>query len=342
MAVKARFVLSKSKALEQYKIVRQLADEVSYSVKTNPELVKILESTDSFFSIHFENSLEYIKDKGRVRFLAQGWNKGDLDLLFKEGVKSFVVDNENDLKVLVSYIEKNNHKISLLLRMRMKERTIHTERHFVYGFHSEQINELVQKLKENKNIGSLGIHFHRKSQNISEWEIKKELEEMLSRETLDAIDAMNIGGGLPVKYKNHNDVILPFVFSKIKELKKWLNDNSIKLIIEPGRFIAAPSIKLEAEIINIYSNNIIINCSVYNSAMDTFVVPIRLIVENELDKGETYTIKGYTPDSLDVFRYRACLANPKIGDKIVFLNAGAYTYAADFCGLEKLETVVED
>ncbi len=339
---KARFILSKSKALEQYKIVRQLADEVSYSVKTNPELVKILEETDSFFSIHFANSLEYIKDKSRVRFLAQGWSNSDLDLLFKEGVKSFVVDNENDLKVLLSYIEKNNHKINLLLRMRMKERTIHTERHFVYGFHSKQVNELMPKLKENKNIGSLGIHFHRKSQNISEWEIKKELEEMLARETLDAIDAMDIGGGLPVKYKNHNDVILSFVFSKIKELREWLSSCSIKLIIEPGRFIAAPPIKLEAEIINIYSNNVIINCSVYNSAMDTFVVPIRLLVENEMSEGKAYTIKGCTPDSLDVFRYRVRLDDPKIGDKIIFLNAGAYTYSTNFCGLEKLETVIVD
>ncbi len=340
---KARFILSKSKALDQYSTVRKLADEVSYSVKTNPELVKILEEdTDSFFSIHFESSLEYIKDKGRVWFLSQGWSNNDLDLLFKEGVKSFVVDNENDLKVLLSYIEKNNHKISLLLRMRMKERTVHTERHFVFGFHSKQVNELVPELKKNKNIRTLGIHFHRKSQNISEWELKKELEEMLSADTLDAIDVMNIGGGLPVKYKNHNDVILPFVFSKIKELRKWLSSYGIRLVIEPGRFIAAPSISLEAEIINIYDKNIVLNCSVYNSAMDTFVVPIRLLVENELEDGQVYLIKGCTPDSLDVFRYRVCLSNPKVGDKIVFLNAGAYTYAADFCGLEKLKTVVVD
>ncbi len=339
---KARFILSKKKALEQYNIVRQLADEVSYSVKTNPELVKILEETDSFFSIHFANSLEYIKDKSRVLFLAQGWSISDLDLLFREGVKSFVVDNENDMRILLNYMENKDCKINLLLRMRMKERTIHTERHFVYGFHSKQINELMPKLKENKNIGSLGIHFHRKSQNISEWMLKEELSEMLSKETLNAIDIMNIGGGLPVKYKNHNDIILPFAFGRIKELREWLSENGIKLIIEPGRFIAAPSVRLEAEIINIYDNNIIINCSVYNSAMDTFVVPIRLLVENELEQGETYTIKGCTPDSLDVFRYRVCLDNPKIGNKIVFLNAGAYTYTADFCGLEKLETIVVD
>ena len=93
---------------------------------------------------------------------------------------------------------------------------------------------------------------------------------------------------------------------------------------------------------NIYSNNIIVNCSVYNSAMDTFVAHIRLLVDGELNSGEPYTIKGITPDSMDVFRYRVFLSNPKVGDKLVFLNAGAYTYSTDFCSLEKLETLVVD
>ena len=54
------------------------------------------------------------------------------------------------------------------------------------------------------------------------------------------------------------------------------------------------------------------------------------------EKGQAYTIKGMTPDSMDILRYRVFLKKPKIGDKIVFLNAGAYTFSTDFCGLKKL------
>jgi ornithine decarboxylase len=128
------------------------------------------------------------------------------------------------------------------------------------------------------------------------------------------------------------------------ELQKWLNSQKIKLMIEPGRYISAPAVKLEANIKSIYDNNIIIDCSVYNSAMDTFVAHIRLIVEGELDensgKGEAYIIKGCTPDSMDIFRYRVFLKKPKVGDKLVFLNAGAYIYSTDFCNLPKLETKI--
>lgn len=341
--MKARFVLSRAKMLQQFNRARELADSVSYSVKTNPFLAHMLETeTDSFFSVHFLNYLDVIKDKSRVWFIAQSWGTDELERLFEKGVRSFIVDNESDLGVLLGFVEHKKEEITLLLRMRLKERTIHTERHFVFGMYSRQINELVPRLKKNPYIKKLGIHFHRKTQNISEWSLKDELAEILNTDVMESIDIMNIGGGLPVGYKNHNVDTMPYIFDKINELKQWLNSHGIKMIIEPGRFIAAPCITLETEIIGIHDNNIIVNCSVYNSAMDTFVAHIRLLVDGELDKGEAYTIKGCTPDSMDVFRYRVFLKNPKVGDKIVFLNAGAYTYATDFCGLEKLETVVVD
>ena len=341
--MKASFVLSKSKLIEQYKTVKQLADEVSYSVKTNPAVAALLEKeTDSLFSVHFLNCLDTVQDKNRIWFIAQSWTEEEIKMLFEKGVHSFIVDNENDLKALLDYTEEKGQKINLLLRMRLKERTIRTEKHFVFGMYAKQINELIPVLRTNKNIEKLGIHFHRKTQNISEWSLREELNEILSEETLHCIDLMNIGGGLPVRYKNYSADTLPYIFDKIRELRKWLNKNSIRMIIEPGRFVAAPCVKLETEIKNIYGNNIIVNCSVYNSAMDTFVAHVRLLVDGELPSGNAYTIKGITPDSMDVFRYRVFLKNPKVGDKIVFLNAGAYTYATDFCGLEKLETVVVD
>ena len=114
------------------------------------------------------------------------------------------------------------------------------------------------------------------------------------------------------------------------------------MIIEPGRFIAAPAIKLECEVVNVYDNNVIVNASVYNSAMDTFVANIRLLVEDEVENSEfTYVIKGFTPDSLDIFRYKVCFDRELIiGDKIVFLNAGAYNYSSNYFNLDKIETEI--
>jgi len=326
--MKAKFILSKKIALEQLDMIKSLADEVSYSVKTNLEVAKVLEN-QCFMSVHSIQNLELLENKEKVWFFLQG-NKE-----IPKEVNNFVADNENDLKLLL----KENRKINLLLRMKLREHTIHTGKHFVFGFSTSRVNELLKELRGNNNIEKLGIHFHRKTQNVSEWNLKEELEDSI--EDFSLIDLVNIGGGIPAEYKNFRTEVKNHIFDKIKELRTFLNEKNIKMIVEPGRAIAAPSVKLECEVINVYDNNVIVSASVYNSAMDTFVAHIRLLVENEKEEGHHYTIKGFTPDSLDIFRYKVYFNKElKVGDKIVFLNAGAYNYSSNYFNLDKVETEI--
>ncbi|MFH1770511.1 MAG: decarboxylase [archaeon] len=340
---KPMFILSKSKVMEQYKKVKVLADTVSYSSKTNQLVTKILEEkTDCLFSVHLENELKHIKDFSRVIFLAQGWTNNYIKKLVDKGINYFVVDNKPDLDILENFLKSNNVKINLLLRLKLKELSIRTEKYFVFGMPSDIVNKKIKELRKNKNIRTLGVHFHRKTQNMSEWNLKQELSEILEEDVLKAIDVVNIGGGLPSEYANTNVNVMNSIFKKVNKLKQWLNQNNIKLIIEPGRFIAASSCKLVTEIIGIYDHNIIVNASVYNSDMDALVVPVKLLIQGELEKGKgkPYVIKGVTPCSMDLFRYRVYLKEPKVGDELVFLNAGAYNFASDFCDLEKMFTEV--
>lgn len=335
----ARFVLSKSKVLEQYSKLGFA--RISFSSKTNPLVSKILEEeTDCLFSIHLINELRNINDKSRVLFLAQAWDYETISKLVSMGIKKFVVDNAPDLEVLLNYLKENSVSIDLMLRIKLKENTIRTEKYFVFGMNSEIVNSKIQELKENPKIRELGVHFHRKTQNMSEWNLQFEVSHMLTEETLRNIDVINIGGGLPSEYANTNAKVLDSVLVKIKEFKEFLDGLNIQLILEPGRFIAAPAGKLKTKIIGIYDNNIIVDASVYNSDLDALIVPVKLKVEGELEKGTAYVIKGVTPCSLDLFRYRVYLNNPKIGDEITFLNAGAYNFSSDFCNLEKLENEI--
>lgn len=337
----AHFILSESKVLEQYKKMKAIADTVSYSFKTNYEVGKVLESnTKCMFSVHSIQALRKLENKSRAWYFAQGWGKKQISEAIKLGCESFVVDNEPDLNVLIEHIKDADAKINLLLRMRLKEHTVHTGKHFVFGFYTEKINEIMPELSKNSKIKALGIHFHRKTQNVSEWSMKEELESNLGQNTLKSISIVNIGGGLPAKYKNFREEVYNHIFKKIKELRDWLKSKEIEMIVEPGRMIAASPVKLEATIINKYDNNLVVNCSVYNAAMDSFIVHNRLLVDGELERGENFVVKGCTPDSLDIFRYSVYLENPNVGDKIVFLNAGAYNFASDFCQLPKLETVI--
>lgn len=231
------------------------------------------------------------------------------------------------------------------LRVKLKENTIFTGKYYVFGMNSSQVNSWIEKLNGNKNIDRLGVHFHRATQNIAQWSLKYEISQILSHENLEKIDYIDIGGGFPIKYRNSDDSSIKDVFEKIKEFKDWLKGHKIEIICEPGRFISAPSVELECSIIGINDNNLVVNASVYNSAMDTLIVPLKLLVKNELldhEDGEEYVIKGITPCSQDIFRYNVKLKKPEIGDKIVFLNAGAYNFTTDFCDLDKIQTTVVD
>ncbi|MCK9569170.1 decarboxylase [Candidatus Pacearchaeota archaeon] len=343
----AKFILSKKVLNEQVKKLEDLGLKISYSYKTNRIVGQILQDSNVDFSIHEKDEIEEIKNKSKIWFFLQAESEKEILEIIGKGVKNFVVDNEVDLEIILDLVEKNNFKINLSLRMKFQEHRIGTGKYFVYGMASDKVNEIISKIKENKFIEKIGIHIHRKSQNTSEWEIVEDLKDSLTKKSLERINFVNLGGGLPSFYANSNVDVFNYIFSKLKETKKWLDEKGIETFIEPGRFLAAPCVKLIVEIIQKYDNNLIVNTTLYNCALDTLLTETKMLIENELSENETgkyFLIKGNSPTRDDIFRYKVKLnSNIKVGDKIIFLNAGAYNYTTDFFGYKKLETdIVED
>lgn len=347
----AKFILSKKIVKKQIKILTDLGLKISYSYKTNREigdiLQDLLETKNVYFSIHSKEESDLINDKSRIWFFTQAELEEELREILKQGIRNFVVDNEIDLKRILNIARKNKIKINLSLRMKFQEHRIGTGKYFVYGMSSKLINQIIEKIRDEFFIDKFGIHIHRKTQNTSEWNIKEELEDSLTEKSLERIDFINFGGGLPSVYRGYTSNVLTYIFKKLADTKKFLDTYKIGVFIEPGRFIAAPAVKLETEMIQIQGKNIVINTTIYNCALDTVLTETKMLVEGELDEGdeggEYYLIKGNSPTRDDIFRYKVKLKNPKVGDKIVFLNAGAYNYTTDFFGYKKLKTeIVED
>lgn len=343
--IDAKFILSKKKLIEQVKKLESLNLKISYSYKTNKEVGNILQDiSDIDFSIHAKEEIGMIKNKNKIWFFTQAESELDLKNIIHLGVHKFVVDNEIDLERLLNVIKGIREKIDISLRMKFKEHRISSGKYFVYGMPASKINELIPVLRTNLKINHLGIHIHRKSQNTSEWEIKSEIEDSISSANLSKINFLNLGGGLPTEYRSYSNNILNYIFDKIKEARDFLTGYNIETYIEPGRFLAAPCIKLETEIIQIQGSNIILNTTIYNCALDTILTGTKMLVEGEIEneEGKDYLIKGNSPTRDDIFRYKVRLKNPKVGDKIIFLNAGAYNYTTDFFGYKKLVTEIKE
>jgi len=338
----AHFTLSKSKLLEQVKTLENLKLKISYSYKTNGEVGKLLQeiAPQINFSIHAKEEVKDIKDKSKISFFTQAESIDELKELLETGIKNFVIDNEIDLQRILETIKLTKTKINLSLRMKFQEHRVGTGKYFVYGLPSNKVNEIIKQIKDNSLIDKLGIHLHRKSQNTSEWEIVEEVEDSLDKVTLERINMINLGGGLPSIYRSSNVDVFEYVFQKLTKAQKYLAEKNIETIIEPGRFLAASPVKLVTEIIQAYDNNLIINTTIYNCALDNSLTNTKMLVEGETEKGEAFLIKGNSPTRDDIFRYKVHLETPKVGGTITFLNAGAYNYTTDFFGYKKLETKI--
>jgi ornithine decarboxylase len=345
----AKFILSKKKIVEQYNKLKDLGVNISYSYKTNNEVGHVLQDfTDSEFSIHAFSEVDLIKEKSKIWFFMQAQSDDEIIGILKKGVRRFVIDNEIDLENILMVVGEMDVVIDLLVRMKFQEHRITAGKYYIYGMESKKVNEIIDRLREDRQIGRLGVHIHRKSQNVSEWEIKDELIESLSIDSLDRLDIINIGGGLPVKYRTYTSEIESYIFDKIMEVRDWFIG---EVYVEPGRFIAGPAVKLKCYVVQVRDGTIVVNCSIYNGVLDSHITDIRLLVEGELnveagtansDYGsfKDYKIKGNTPTRDDIFRYKVRLRDIKVGDEIIFLNAGAYNYTTDFCSLDKLKCEV--
>ncbi|MEO2154771.1 MAG: decarboxylase [Nanoarchaeota archaeon] len=353
----AKFILYKHKIVEQYNKIKEISDIVSYSYKTNPKigdlmqelLKKEIDKGNLWFSINSKYTMFKRNFDLPVLFFMQGEKEHELKEIIKK-TNLFVVDNERDLEKLLKLTK--NQDITLFLRVKIREHTVNTGKYFVYGFSKFEIKEILDNLIEKENL-TLGIHFHRKTQNVGEWFLKEEFEEIFE-DYIDYLNFVNIGGGFPWYYVNSKPN-LEVIFKKVKEFKEWLNKKNIKLITEPGRFIAAPCVDLEAEVLTIYNNTAILDCSIYNAYIDTYLIHTRLFVKNEIDEEEvrkllregkkiySYLLKGCTPDSLDIFRYKVLFKEPlKEGQKIILKHCGAYNFHVDFNDLPKLEYEIKD
>jgi len=345
--MEAKFILSKNKLLEQVEKLKSIGLNISYSYKTNNLVGDVLQDLDEeiLYSIHSFSEIDKIKNKEKIQFFSQAESIEEFKEILEKGILSFVIDNEIDLENLLKAVEIKKIKINIGLRMKFQEHRIGSGKYFVYGMPSEKVNELLSNLKENKDIEKLGVHIHRKTQNTSEWEIISEIEDSLSKENLSKLDFINLGGGLPSIYRSSNEKVFEYIFQKLENTVNWFRKKNINCFIEPGRFLAAPCVKLCTKVIQKNKRILTINTSLYNCALDTLLTGTKMLVEGELkdsEKGEYYLIKGNSPTRDDIFRYKVKLKNLKVGDRIIFLNAGAYNYATDFFGYIKLNTEIVD
>lgn len=158
---------------------------------------------------------------------------------------------------------------------------------------------------------------------------------------------LDIGGGYPAG--NHHTASIPTieeigaVVMDVMENEFPLRDD-LMFILEPGRGMVGESGRLVASIEGKAVRRtadgdqdwLYLDVGVFNGLMETYegFPPVVRVVNGEGRPQRRYTLAGPSCDSCDVIARDMLLPEVQIGDRLVFLDAGAYTneYAAAFNG----------
>jgi ornithine decarboxylase len=247
------------------------------------------------------------------------------------GCTTFVVDNEFELEKFVRYKER----VGLLLRLSFPNPNAVVNLSKKFGLSVHDAPDFLNKA-DTLGIHIKGLSFHVGSQSMLEKShvdaITKCLEIITeSRTKRDTpMSVLDIGGGFPINYDGSGIDIDEFC----RPINEVINGRpkNIRVIAEPGRFIAAPAMTCLTSVIGKAVRDDMpwyyLDDGVYNSfsgqIFDHAIYP-----KISFRKGNTRpsVLAGPTCDSIDVISENIELPDLEIGDLIIAPMMGAYTSA---------------
>lgn len=313
--------------------------ELFYSVKTNyskPVLEAIKES-DSQFEIlsSFEwDKVRIFKPKALVLNGPAKQLEFVNEILRRVNLLYFNIDNDTDFEILSKINQKLLAKMKIGLRVYLNESGVWNR--FGYDITSKNLSELVRKINSIKKLS--GFHFHFSTNNFKISNYQKLLFRIkdFCDSTKLRLEFLDIGGGLPAV----NEFV--YEFEMYQKLPSFISETfpAVKIISEAGRNIVANAVDLETEVISlkeIDKNKFQVNVDInilhfpcyYEKKYWVEYIPIQK-AKKQLTEIEIFGNSCMQIDKIsDLMMIKQ---NPRVGDKIIIHNIGAYSYsqAANF------------
>ncbi|HVN42178.1 MAG TPA: type III PLP-dependent enzyme [Steroidobacteraceae bacterium] len=249
------------------------------------------------------------------------------------GIREFVVDNPDEIRKFVPY----RRRASLLLRLSFRSPTAVVDLSRKFGCEPSAVKPMLELARRLK-VRVRGLSFHVGSQvsdpakYVEAIAACRGLFEQARRERLAELDTLDIGGGFPIAYSGEAPPIGQFCRPIRKALKTL--PRGVRLLAEPGRFIAGPAGTCVAAVVGRAQREgrwwYYLDDGLYGSysgqLYDHASYPIECLDRDGL--ASPSVLAGPTCDSIDVIREDVPLPELEIGDLVVGHMMGAYTSAS--------------
>ena len=339
----------------QYRALRAALPGVDlhYALKPLPHasVVATLKDEGAFFDLASTGEVELVKAQGIApeRCIHTHPIKRDSDIrdALRFGVTTFVADNPDEIRKFVRY----RKRAELLLRVCFRSPTAVCDLSKKFGCEPGAVLGLIEQARR-LGVRVRGLSFHVGSQATDPSKYIEAVQACtnLIAEALLAglpsLDVLDIGGGFPVAY---NAAVMPIdefcapIRAALAKLPKH-----VRVIAEPGRFIAAPAAIAVSTVMGKAKRDgrwwYYLDDGLYGSYSGQLFDHAKYPVAALRDGGELFArvLAGPTCDSIDVIDDNIQLPELEVGDLVVGRMMGAYTWASatDFNFFKRAKVVV--
>jgi ornithine decarboxylase len=342
----------------QYRGLRRALPDVRpyYAVKalSHPAALAAVRDEDGFFDVASPREVALVAELGvapdRCIYTHPIKKPADVAAAVRRGIRTFVFDNAGELDKFTGHEDR----VELLLRLEYRTPQALIDLSYKYGARPDDALDLL-RAAQRKGLRVTGLSFHPGSQLASPEPLLRDIRHaaMLLDCLADVgahLEVLDIGGGLPVPYDAAVPHLDTFVSAIADEIRP-LTERGIRVISEPGRFVAAPAMLAVAGVVGVTRRGgmpwYYLDDGLYGSfsnVMSDHVRPTIYAYRTGLEEQDAVpsVLAGPTCDSTDVITTAAMLPALDVGDLVVAPFMGAYTSvtACEFNGLPKATVVV--
>jgi ornithine decarboxylase len=339
----------------QYRALRDALPGVDlhYALKPLPHasVVATLRDEGAFFDLATTGEVELVKAQGIApeRCIHTHPIKRDSDIrdALRFGVTTFVADNPDEIRKFARY----RKRAELLLRVCFRSPTAVCDLSKKFGCDPGAVLGLIEQARR-LGVRVRGLSFHVGSQATDPSKYIEAIQACtnLIAEALLAglpsLEVLDIGGGFPVPY---TDAVMPIdefcapIRAALAKLPKH-----VRVIAEPGRFIAAPAAIAVSTVMGKAKRDgrwwYYLDDGLYGSYSGQLFDHAKYPVAALREGGELFesVLAGPTCDSIDVIDDNIVLPELEVGDLVVGRMMGAYTWASatDFNFFKRAKVVV--
>ena len=329
----------------QYKSLQAALPGVGlfYALKPlpHPAVVAELRDLGGCFDVATSGEIKLVKAEGVApeRCIHTHPIKTDAEIraALRFGIRTFVVDNPDELRKF----RQHRARAEVLLRLSFRDPTAVVDLSRKFGCEPAAVVPMLE-LAQSLGVTVRGLSFHVGSQVA---EPKKYVEAIgVCAELIEHASAsgradpslLDIGGGFPIAYGGTMQPIREFC-RPIRQALKQL-PRGVRVIAEPGRFIAGPSGTAVSTVVGRAQREgrwwYYLDDGLYGSYNGQLYDHARYPIDVPGRRGATHpsVLAGPTCDSIDVVREDIPLPELQIGDLVVGRMMGAYTAcsATDF------------